>query len=123
MLHLEAGRVIGERPQSPSAKTSGTTGQMSPMARGRRSGKVLLMNDQMLQSMRELHSRIADGIHVRLLWCERDDRIAVAVDDTKTGEAFAVEVRAGDNALDAFHHPFSYAAWRGVDTGAPLLVA
>ena len=81
------------------------------------------MTDQMLQSMRELYSRITDGIHVRLMWCERHNRVAVAVDDTKTGDAFAVEVRPGDSALDAFHHPFSYAAWRGVETAGALLAA
>jgi hypothetical protein len=31
--------------------------------------------------MRELHSRVNDGIHVRLLWCEGDGRVFVAVND------------------------------------------
>ena len=68
--------------------------------------------------MRELHSRMTDGIHVRLLWSEHDNRVAVAVDDSKTGDAFAVEVREGDRAMDVFHHPFAYAAWRGIATSA-----
>jgi enolase len=69
-----------------------------------------------LASMRELDHRHNDGIHVRLLWSEPDNRVAVAVADAKTGEAFVVEVRNGDSALDVFHHPYAYAAWRRVDT-------
>jgi hypothetical protein len=63
--------------------------------------------------MRELHHRSSDGIDVRLLWSEHDGRVAVAVSDARTGEAFTVDVRPGDRAMDVFHHPFSYAAWRG----------
>jgi hypothetical protein len=69
-----------------------------------------------LHSMRELDRRHNDGIHVRLLWSERDNSVAVAVADTKTGDAFVVEVRNGDSALDVFHHPYAYAAWHRVDT-------
>jgi hypothetical protein len=76
------------------------------------------MNSQLLHHMQELHSRISDGIHVRLLWSKQDDRVAVAVDDAKTGDAFAVEVRKGERALDVFHHPYAYAALRGIDTRA-----
>jgi hypothetical protein len=71
-----------------------------------------------LQAMRELHSRVNDGIRVALLWSETDGRVAVSVDDARTGEAFAVEVRSHDRALDVFHHPYAYAAWRGIDTRA-----
>jgi len=69
-----------------------------------------------LQSMRELDRRQSDGIHVRLLWSEPDNRVAVAVADAKIGDAFVVEVRDGDSALDVFHHPYAYAAWHRVDT-------
>jgi len=64
--------------------------------------------------MRELDHRSSDGIDVRLLWCARDDRLMVAVSDAKTGEAFSVEVRDRARALEVFHHPFAYAARRGV---------
>jgi hypothetical protein len=70
--------------------------------------------------LRELDHRAIDGIDVRLLWNESDDRVLVAVDDAKTGERFEVEVREGESALDVFRHPFAYAAWRGVDTSLPL---
>jgi hypothetical protein len=61
------------------------------------------------QLMRELDHRTSDGIDVRLLWCERDGRVLVAVSDAKTGEAFTVEVREGENAMKVFNHPFAYA--------------
>jgi hypothetical protein len=70
----------------------------------------------------ELDRRIADRIDVSLLWHERDDRVLVAVADGKTGDSFTIEVRDGERALDVFHHPYAYAAWRGIDTrsgGAP----
>lgn len=38
--------------------------------------------------IRELDSRVSDGIHVRLLWHERDGHVSVAVHDTRTGELF-----------------------------------
>jgi len=61
---------------------------------------------------RELDRRESDGIDVRLLWREQDGTVFVAVDDAKTGEAFSVEVRPGERAIDVFHHPFAYAARR-----------
>lgn len=59
---------------------------------------------------RELDSRTSDGIHVRLLWDPRENRVAVAVEDTKTGGAFEIAVEPGQRALDVFHHPYAYAA-------------
>ena len=59
---------------------------------------------------RELDSRTSDGIHVQLLWHSLDGHVSVAVNDTKTGEAFELEVRPGHRALDVFHHPYAYAA-------------
>jgi hypothetical protein len=38
--------------------------------------------------------------------------VTVALHDAKTGDGFEVEVRAGERALDVFHHPFAYAAFR-----------
>jgi hypothetical protein len=59
---------------------------------------------------RELDGRITDGIHVRLLWNRSDDRVLVAVNDTKTGAAFELPVRDVDRALDVFGHPCADAA-------------
>jgi hypothetical protein len=78
------------------------------------------MTAQILHTTRELHSRVSDGIHVRLLWNEHDGRVTVAVADGKTGDAFVVEVRDDDRAMDVFHHPYAYAAWRCVPVVAAV---
>jgi hypothetical protein len=59
--------------------------------------------------IRELDRRQSDRIDIRLLWSQADDRILVAVDDGKTGEAFAIPVEPHEARL-AFCHPYSYAA-------------
>jgi hypothetical protein len=61
-------------------------------------------------AVRELDSRAVDGIEVRLLWRPHDNRAMVAVADSKTGEAFTVDVAPHERALDVFHHPYAYAA-------------
>lgn len=71
----------------------------------------------MSDPLHELDQRSHDRIDVRLLWRERDNQVIVAVADEKTGERFEIEVREGERALDVFHHPYAYAAWRGIDTG------
>jgi hypothetical protein len=68
--------------------------------------------------LHELDHRSHDRIDVWLLWRERDNQVLVAVADAKTGERFEIEVREGERALDVFHHPYAYAAWRGIDTGS-----
>lgn len=67
------------------------------------------MTADMLISMRELDCRSNDGLRVRLLWCETDDRVFVAVNDHRTGESFSIEVPRGRRALDVFNHPYAYA--------------
>ena len=68
------------------------------------------MTQPRTQTTRELDRRTGDGIEVRLLWCENDGRVTVAVTDTETGEAFELPVREGESALEVFHHPYAYAA-------------
>jgi hypothetical protein len=63
---------------------------------------------------RELDYRVNDGLEVRLLWHQETDRISVKVHDAKTGDDFDFEVDASD-AMDAFHHPYAYAASRGLE--------
>jgi hypothetical protein len=75
------------------------------------------MTFQIPTAMRELHSRVNDGIHVRLLWGEDDGGLAVSVSDIRTGSDFTLDVRDGEDAMEVFHHPYAYAAWHGVDTG------
>ena len=65
----------------------------------------------MTPAMRELDSRTTDGIRVRLLWSERDERLVVAVSDARAHEDFVVEVRSGERPVEVFHHPYAYAAF------------
>ncbi len=58
-------------------------------------------------SARELDHRVADGIHVTLLWYPATNRIVVEVFDEASGERFEIDAPA-DRALDAFHHPYAY---------------
>jgi hypothetical protein len=62
---------------------------------------------------RELNRRISDGIEVRLLWSPDANRVMVAVHDSRSEESFELPV-AGADALDAFHHPYAYAARRPI---------
>jgi hypothetical protein len=77
------------------------------------------MTAEVLTSIRELDTRVNDGLQVRLLWCEHDGRLWVVVLDTRTGETFKVQVHVGERPLDVFHHPYAYAAHYGVRTAAP----
>ena len=57
----------------------------------------------------ELAARESDGIQVLLLWHPCEDAVTVSVDDTRAGQRFDLAV-ARDRALEAFYHPFAYAA-------------
>ena len=58
---------------------------------------------------RELAARESDGIHVLLLWHPAENELTVSVEDERVGDRFQIAV-APDRALDAFYHPFAYAA-------------
>ena len=75
--------------------------------------------------IRELAHRESDGIDVSLRWSSMDNRLTVAVADERTGDAFELTAHP-ENALDAFYHPFAYAAFSGIaygDTAAEALAA
>ena len=60
--------------------------------------------------VRELDRRINDGFDVRLLWHSQTNRVFVAVEG-RHGDTLEFEVAPADT-LEAFHHPFAYAADR-----------
>ncbi len=66
---------------------------------------------------RELDFRSGDGLEVALRWQPTTNRLSVTVFDAKTGDDFDLEVEPSE-ALDAFHHPYAYAASRGVHFAA-----
>jgi len=59
--------------------------------------------------VRELASRESDGLAVRLVWHPSEDAVTVSVTDSRTGDRFQLVVDR-KRALDAFYHPFAYAA-------------
>jgi hypothetical protein len=65
----------------------------------------------------ELHRRASAGLEVTLLWSRGAGKLVVSVADTMTGESFELPV-AREEALEAFNHPFAYAAGRGITWGA-----
>jgi hypothetical protein len=62
---------------------------------------------------RELAHRISNGIEVGLFWSRSSNRVTITVLDWHSDDALEFEVD-GDAALDAFNHPYAYAATRQV---------
>jgi len=58
---------------------------------------------------RQLAARESDGLHVLLLWHPDENALTVSVEDARGGDRFQLTV-APDRALDAFYHPYAYAA-------------
>jgi hypothetical protein len=58
---------------------------------------------------RELAARDSDGVHVLLLWHPAVNAVSVSVEDARFGDRFEIAV-APERALDAFYHPYAYAA-------------
>jgi hypothetical protein len=61
------------------------------------------------QTPRELAHRQNDGVDVLLFWDPADDALLLTVTDARSGEVLEFPVQR-DRALDAFHHPYAYAA-------------
>ena len=66
------------------------------------------MTTMLLTAATELDHRVSDGIHVQLMWSAEEDRVFVAVADTRTGDEFTIEVADRSRALDVFRHPYAY---------------
>jgi hypothetical protein len=65
---------------------------------------------------RELAQRLSGSDEILLLWNPWDGHVEVSVRDVETGVGFQLEVAPG-SALDAFHHPYAYAAVLGRNDG------
>jgi hypothetical protein len=72
-----------------------------------------------IDDWQELASRDGDGLEISLLWSKAADRVKVTVADSRLDESFELDI-AGAEALAAFHHPFAYAAGRGLGFGDVL---
>lgn len=62
---------------------------------------------------RELAHRENDGVEVVLFWHAVTSGLTVSVSDMRSGAYFELAA-APEDALDVFHHPYAYAAFRGV---------
>jgi hypothetical protein len=73
---------------------------------------------------RELAKRRSGADEVLLIWRRGSDRVELALVDTETGAEVRLDIEPSD-AIDAFHHPYAYLAWRAGPnhaTGAPAFV-
>ncbi len=77
------------------------------------------MSPQQLDTMRELDSRISEGLQVRLLWRETDGHLFVSVTDSRTQDDFTIEVREGEQPLEVFRHPYAYSETHKIKQFAP----
>lgn len=75
-------------------------------------------NDTLTRLPVELDYRANDGLEVWLLWTRLENRLSVVVHDGRQEASFELDVDA-EHALDAFHHPYAYAAYRGVEYVVP----
>jgi hypothetical protein len=71
---------------------------------------------------RELAHRASNGIEVTLFWSKPANRVSVEVLDSRFDEGFEFEVD-GSAALDAFNHPYAYAASRCASQRTEALAA
>lgn len=66
-----------------------------------------MRNTTICHSQRELARRISGGIEVTLYWCHTDNSTSIEVWHPASGARLACLVR-GEQALDAFYHPFAH---------------
>jgi len=92
---------------SASPRTSGSERRGTIGACNKDNDRELAMSTAPLA--RELAVRESDGLHVQLLWHPGENALTVSVEDARLGDRFQLAV-APERALDAFHHPFAYAA-------------
>ena len=67
---------------------------------------------EMNATPKQLDSRSSNGITVVLYWHPHTNGVSVLVNDEPADETFELQVDPAD-ALDAFNHPYAYAAYRG----------
>jgi hypothetical protein len=67
----------------------------------------------------ELAVRENDGLAISLVWSKASGRTRIVVVDQTFEAEFHVDVPPA-RALDAFYHPFAYAAGRGLEPGSVI---
>ena len=84
-----------------------------------RRGSLPVMDDLTPTDLRELDARQGDSLDIRLLWDPATNDVVITVEDFRTDEFLIVPVDPAD-ALEAFHHPFAYAAAPPARTRPPV---
>jgi hypothetical protein len=74
-------------------------------------GPLPATDERVSAPARELAQRLSAADEVLLLWHPDTDRVELYVRDLATGADFRIEIAPG-NAIDAFNHPYAYAATR-----------
>jgi hypothetical protein len=69
----------------------------------------------------ELATRVDYGVRVTLFWNRATDVVSVTVEDHANGVYFELVLADNEPPLEVFHHPYAYAAERGllVDSTMP----
>jgi hypothetical protein len=67
----------------------------------------------------ELAAREANGVAVVLYWSRPTNLLIVTVADSQSGERLSFVLQDGESPLDAFYHPYAYAAVRGFEAVQP----
>ena len=65
--------------------------------------------ERLSATTRELAQRLSGADEVLLLWHSESDRVELSVRNLATGAGCEIEIAPAD-AIDAFYHPFAYAA-------------
>lgn len=66
-----------------------------------------------MNQVTELAHRLNGGVEVALSWHSDGGELVLSVADSASGDAFAFEVDSSI-AIDAFYHPYAYAALFGI---------
>jgi hypothetical protein len=71
-----------------------------------------------METLRELDRWRASGLKLTLFWDSGTDRLTTSVQDASTSDGIKLEVDPA-HALDAFRHPYAYAAGLCVSHAPP----
>ena len=72
------------------------------------------MKSELTERTRELAHRLTGSVEVLLLWKPESGAVELRMHDLVTAEGFEIRVPPAD-AMDAFRHPYAYAAREGAD--------
>lgn len=79
------------------------------------------VDTRLIESFRHVRAELAvreqEGITVTLFWVRDTQLLVVAVADRRNSHSFELVLEDHESPLDVFHHPYAYAASRGLDLG------